>query len=256
MGEMALSTTQHLPQDVQGGTEIRGISRRTVARGMAWTAPVLLTSVTVPAFAASMPCVVSHAALQQRSSVLNGLAFSGSTITASLTYQAVNKNGVLLSDQTPEETGWVVPTPYNTAANPRWNYIKLHHPTDVAQGNVITLTIEFTENVENLSLTITDIDKNTIVNAPNRWIDEVVITPGGFTDTVPVKGANVIGAGTATNPYSSSVDENISTPAGDVTLTWAGPLKVVTIAYKAAGSNNVNDWGQQIGVGKISFNNC
>ena len=248
-------TTRACPE-LEKPTATHGISRRTVTRGMAWTAPVVLTSVTAPAFAASTVCLASQDTLQQRSSVLNGLAFSGSTITASLTYQAVNKNGVLLSDQTPEETGWIVPTPYNTAANPRWNYIKLHHPTDVAQGNVITLTITFTENVENLSLTITDIDKNTIVNAPNRWIDEVVITPGGFTDTVPAKGANVIGAGTATNPYASSVNENISTPAGDVTLTWAGPLKVVTIAYKAAGSNNVNDWGQQIGVGKLSFDNC
>ncbi len=52
------------------------------------------------------------------------------------------------------------------------------------------------------------------------------------------------------------MNEDIHTPAGDLTLSWAGPLQVVTIAYKAAGSNNVNAVGQQIGVGKISFNNC
>ena len=127
---------------------------------------------------------------------------------------------------------------------------------------MITLTIDFTEDVRNLSLTITDIDKNIFQNAPNRWIDEVVFTPGrrvapddgGFT--VVKRGPNVIGDGTAATPFKSSVNEDIHTPAGDLTLSWPGPLQVVTIAYKAAGANNVNAVGQQIGVGKINFNNC
>ncbi len=40
-------------QEREKAPATHGISRRTVARGMAWTAPVVLTSITVPAFAAS-----------------------------------------------------------------------------------------------------------------------------------------------------------------------------------------------------------
>ncbi len=93
---------------------------------------------------------------------MNKVVFAGSTITADLAYRAVDRDGDLLSDQTPQQTGQIHRTPYDDPPdNPAWDYIKLHHPRLVAQGNVITLTIDFTEDVRNLSLTITDIDKNT-----------------------------------------------------------------------------------------------
>ena len=66
----------------------------------------------------------------------------------------------------------------------------------------------------------------------------------------------MVGDGTATSPFTGSTDENIETSAGDVTLSWAGPLKIVTIAYKEAGRDNVGVLGQQIGVGQISFTTC
>ena len=65
---------------------------------------------------------------------------------------------------------------------------------------MITLTIDFTEHVENLSLTITDIDKNTVVECPQsldrrgRRHTWARVTDDRFTVS---KGANVMGAGTA-----------------------------------------------------------
>ena len=51
----------------------------------------------------------------------------------------------------------------------------------------------------------------------------------------------MVGDGTATSPFTGSTDENIETSAGDMTLSWAGPLKIVTIAYKEAGRAKVLD---------------
>ena len=102
---------------------------------MAWTAPVVLTSVTVPAFAASVPCTASKDALQQTSAVVNKVVFAGSTITADLSYRAVDRDGDLLSDQTPQQTGQIHRTPYDDPPdNPAWDYIKLHHPRLVAEA--------------------------------------------------------------------------------------------------------------------------
>jgi hypothetical protein len=222
----------------------------------------MLASVTAPAFAASLPCLASHAAMQPTDTVVGALAFSSSSITAALAYESFDDDYYALSDATPGQTGEIHRTPYT----PAWDYIKLHHPVRVdGFGNLIILTIEFSAPVRNLSLTITDIDDDnsaTGQSAPSGPVDWVAITPGpsitagdgGFS--VSQRGASVVGAGSATSPFTSNTKENIETSAGDVTLVWSGPLTIVTVAYKEADLNNVGEQGRQVGVGKISFDNC
>ena len=63
----------------------------------------------------------------------------------------------------------------------------------------------------------------------------------------------MIGSGTVADPYRSQVNGGISSAAGDVKLTWAGPVSQVQITYRAADAENDSDIGQHIGVGQIGF---
>jgi hypothetical protein len=172
------------------------------------------------------------------------LTFPPSTVTATVGYSTTGWG----TNTTPGDTGEVHPTSYS----PQWNYLKLHHPAGMDLNDTITLTLTFSQPVTNLSLTITDIDRDT-----GQWIDHVIINTGGYT--VTARGPNVIGAGTAsgatvwTGPFRSSVNGGISSANGDVTLRWAGPLSQVQITYRVADTQNESDIGQHIGVGKIGF---
>jgi len=254
-------------------TEPRGISRRTVARGMAWTAPVVLTSVTVPAFAASpVPCTKRTAAILNldNDDPVFKADFASSTVDAKFSFRATNKAGTLLSDHpTPGDTGEVHRTSYPSGTN--WNYLKLHHPDDMNQGDLIVLTIDFTKpgGVSNLALTITDIDRYT-----TSWIDHVWVEPTPST-VVKTDPSFVEGAGTAADPWVADVpgdsdhDDNdeddgveeddpmgITSQQGDVMVMWSGTLSQVKIYYKAADVNNASSIGQHIGVGLITIDNC
>ena len=118
----------------------------------------------------------------------------------------------------------------------------------MSQGDTIALTLTFDAPVENLTLTVTDIDMWT-----GRWIDQVYTTSGA---TVVAKGVNVVGSGTSADPFISTVKKDIYTDAGDLTLTWPGPLTVVQVFFRAGDLTNTSSTGQHIGVGKIGFDNC
>jgi hypothetical protein len=227
----------HARRDHGAPQEAPGVSRRTVAKSTAWATPLLVTSVAAPAYAASGPCVGGEATLVSGTMPVN-LTFPPSTVTATVGWSSTGAQG---DDQTPGETGLVRTVAYS----PTWNYLKLHLPRGMTQGDTVTLTLTFSQPVTNLSLTITDIDKET-----KNWIDEVVVSPLGFTAD---KAANVIGTGTAADPFRSQVEGGIDSAAGDVTLTWAGPVTQVQITYRAADSQNKSGIGQHIGVGKIGF---
>ena len=115
-------------------------------------------------------------------------------------------------------------------------------------NDTVTLTITFSRLVTGLTLTITDIDKD-----ENSWIDEVWVTPGGFT-TSKRPNSYVIGAGTSSsNPFESNHEGGIDSVRGDVTLTWSVAVQQVAITYRAADLQNQSGVGQHIGVGKIGF---
>ena len=217
------------------------VSRRTLTRSTAWAAPVLVTSVAAPASAASGPCAGGQAALNG-STLPVPLTFSPSTVTATVTFSSTGATG---NDQTPGETGEI----HATAYSPSWRYIKLHLPAGMDQGDTVTITLTFSQPVTGLSLTITDIDKD-----KDQWIDQVIVNTAGYA--VAAKGANVTGAGTTGNPFTTSVNGGIDSAAGDVKLTWQGSLSQVQLTYRAADILNGSGIGQHIGVGLIGFASC
>jgi hypothetical protein len=121
------------------------------------------------------------------------------------------------------------------------------------------ITIGFSEDVFNVSFTITDID-NFFNLSGNGWSDRiVVITPTNYSYSMPA-GSTVIGAGTATGttittgPFRNSVANNNypnSSPGGNVTLTFPGPLTQFQFQFRCA---SVDDGSNQlINLTNISF---
>lgn len=217
----------------------RPVTRRTVTRGAAWTAPLVVVGVTVPAYAVSTACVAGTATLTQGTSP-TVLSFPPSLVTATVSYSAKNGDGTVRADNTPGETGEVHSTDYS----PSWNYLKLHLPKSLVKNQTVTMTLSFTQAVTGLSLTVTDID-----GATGSWFDELVVNTLGFTHA---GAANVIGTGTSADPFRSIVDGGISSAAGDLLLTWPGSLSQVQLTYRA-GITGDSDIGEHIGVGKIGF---
>lgn len=225
--------------DDRGAT--RGTTRRALARGAVWTVPAVTLATAAPAFASTIPCEVTtnFDDLQVGSSPTT-LTFGTSTTTASLAYASGGQGG----DPTPGATGRVAAT----STNPSWNYLELQLVQNLNQGDYVTLTITFTQPVENLSFKIHDIDRVT-----NQWYDEVVVGPTGFTAT---PSTNVIGSGTSADPFRNSVagDQPIGSGLESVDLRWTGMVSQVTITYRAGQDGNASS--QHVALGNISFTDC
>jgi hypothetical protein len=225
----------------QGPIGTLGVTRRTVTRGLAWTAPVVLTAVTAPAYASSLPCQQGKALLTPGSDgLVTALTFPPSSVTALVAYSATD-----WLDQTPLATGQVRTTAF--PAGEQWDYVKLQHEVGPTQGDTVTMTINFSVPVKKLSLRITDIDKAT---GEDGFTDEVIVRPANFEATHgPLIGTGQEGG------FVATVDGDISSNDGDVRLFWPQELQQVEIILRAA-ENGSDLAGQHIGVGEIAFNNC
>ena len=217
------------------------ISRRTLARGVAWTAPVVAVAVAAPAFATSIPCVVQT----NFDDLTPGtkptvLTFLPSTITATIAYASTGNGG----DDTPGGTGEVAAT----STSPSWNYIEVEMLRQLTLGDTVTVTITFTQAVTNLTFRIHDIDKTS-----EGWDDLVIVNTTGFSYSA---GTDVIGNGTAATPFRNqhTGDQAIDSGRNHVDLTWAGPVAQVQFVYKAGKTGNSAN--QHIGIGNISFSDC
>lgn len=195
-----------------------------------------------PAYATgSNPCVPTTAFDQLAvGSTPAMLTFSNSDVTATVAYTSTGNGG----DNTPGGTGTVA----RTTSTPQWNYLEIEMLSPLVLNDTVTVTITLTQAVQNLSFKIHDID-----TVSGQWTDHVVVNTTGFTY---VRGTNVTGVGTSADPFRSSVngDNPISSGLGDVQLTWAGPISVVSFTYRAGATGNSNN--QHIGLGNLSFYSC
>lgn len=131
------------------------------------------------------------------------------------------------------------------------------------------ITISFSVAVRDVVFTITDID-----NQANTWSDRLTTTTA---PTSYVRGTNVIGIGATgngsggspnsgngggngqTGAFRNSVDsDNLAntSSAGNLTLTYAGPITTIQLQYwngAVAGGSTAN---QLIRLSDIAFNSC
>jgi len=264
-----MSTTKQAPQDLEKAPETHGISRRTVTRGMAWTAPVVLTSVTVPAFAASpAPCVqkVGTLVVDPETDLVTSVVFPGG-IVGTVTYST---NGYE-AELTPVDTGKKYTSTFD-AGVPNYAYIMLRHVPRMDKGWWVALSITFNEPVSKLSLNLTDIDKDT-----GQWIDHVVVvggtvdnegdvTPVGFGHSFAVPPAAksqpngipdpfLSGSGTDADPFKAVGDWSLTLDRnnGDAALTWPNDVKTVSVKFLAFDTTGASTSGQHIGVGNFTL---
>lgn len=233
--------------DHAGRQKARTITRRTVTRGVAWSAPLAAVAVAAPAFATSpVPCVVqTNFDNLTPGTKPSALTFLPSTITATITWDASYG-----SDDTPGGTGQVAQT--NT--NPAWNYLECEMLSTITSGRTVTLSIHLSAPVTNLGFRIHDIDK-TGSTQQYGWDDFVIVNTPANVFTY-ARGTNVVGVGTAADPFRNNVfgDQAIDSGLNHVDLLWVGPIQDVQIIYKAG--HNGNSDNQHIGIGNISFSDC
>ena len=205
-----------------------------------WAVPVIVTAAAAPAMAASQCVVTTHFDNLTVGTSPTTFTFSPSLVTASISYSSTGQDG----DNTPGGTGTVAAT----STSPSWNYIEIEMLEPLNTNDSITVTITLSEPVENLTFKIHDID-----GLASQWKDTVRVNTAGYTS---VPGVNIIGTGTAADRFrnATNVDNPIETGVADVTLSWAGPVQVVSFTYVAGSSGNSDN--QHIGLGDISFTDC
>ncbi|MEO6511995.1 MAG: hypothetical protein ABIO16_13435 [Nocardioides sp.] len=224
----------------------RRLSRRSVARGVAWTAPIAMVAVAAPAFATSAPCQVqTNFDGLQVGTKPSVLTFLPSTITAAITWVASYG-----SDDTPGGTGQVA----QTTTTPAWNYLECEMLSTITAGRTVTLTINLSAPVTNLGFRVHDIDK-TGSTQQYGWDDYVIVNTPGKPFTY-ARGTKVTGTGTSADPFRNTDfgDQAIDSGLNHVDLAWAGPIQTVQIIYKAG--HNGNSSNQHIGIGNVSFTDC
>lgn len=221
-------------------THAQTVSRRTVAAGAMWAVPVIAVAAAAPAMAASQCVVTTNFDNLTVGTSPTTFTFSPSPVTATISYASTGQGG----DNTPGGTGQVAAT----STSPSWNYIEVELLDELNTGDSVTVTLTFSAPVENLTFKLHDID-----GLASQWRDTVRVNTAGYTF---VAGANIIGTGTNADRFrnATNVDNPIDTGVADVTLSWAGPIQVVSFAL-IAGSNGQSS-NQHIGLGDISFTDC
>ncbi|HEX4471803.1 MAG TPA: hypothetical protein VH085_07535 [Nocardioides sp.] len=241
---MSVETLPHGHAPDQAPDQAPVVSRRALALSAAWATPVVLVAVTAPAYAATSGQCPDYglADLGAVGSKPGSLLLPPSSNKATISLQRTDSKGNVLALD--DATGSVATTDYT----PGWSYLMLHHAKGMRQGDIITLTLSLDDPVENLTLTVTDIDK-----IKGEWIDQVYTSPVAIASA---QGPNVVGSGTSADPFTSKVNAEIHTAAGDLTLTWPGPLSVVQLFFRVGDTKNTSTRGQHVGVGKIGFDGC
>lgn len=216
-------------------------TRRTVVRGAAWSVPVVAIASAAPAYAASPPpCQVgTHWNSMTTGTRPSRVTFPPTDVTMTLSYSGDtgNQNGSVLDGPQGGQSG-------------KWLLLEMDSPR---LGDEVTATLTFSEPVENLTLTIFDIDA-----VDRGYIDSVVVTSRtGMTYT---SGSGVQGTGTTADPFRPRQygDNPSSSLTNNVDLTWQGPIRSVSFTYRArldlgasSGSRN-----QRVGISDINFTKC
>jgi hypothetical protein len=246
------------------------IRRAAIAGGAAWTAPVLVDSLASPAAASS--CTSSTLNWNSITAGTGGTTkCSGSSSSTTppcttssyttpsvggvtITFSVVAFSGTtLLSSSTNSGDGNLTVRGAPNGGITWQQALQLQMlPNSTSVGQTVTIT--FSKSVSQVSFALYDID-----NSNGGWGDRVYTSPTpsslSFTNAAwtPTT-SHVTGACTSASPLSST-DTNSNygdaSSLGNATLTFNGPLTVITLTYY----NAVNTGGsnQRIGIGPIKF---
>jgi hypothetical protein len=216
------------------------IGRRAVARGAAWSVPVVALAVAAPASAATSTCHVQTGKLDwdlfannsnQLGKVLT-TTISGVTVTITVSGDFASGNGNVVSTTTGGQSKVM-------------RFLDQENKKNTSQ----TITITFSKQVQNVQFSLLDVDSASGIGG-NAYEDLVVVNTPGWTGT---KHSNVKGSGTSSDPYrgktkNSPIDGTSSN--SNVDLSWTGKRSSVSFTYAQDGSVN---GGPFIGISDIFF---
>ena len=220
------------------------VGRRAVARGAAWSVPVVALAMAAPAAAAtSSTCkggVLSWDSFANGDQTGKVLVTTGNTgvtvrVTTSGADSAANNGNVT-----------------NTTTGGQSKVMRFYDLNGVNNTSQ-TVTITFSQPVRNVSFSFLDVDSSS-----SRWTrayeDLVwIVSPGSWIGTTH---SNVKGAGTAANPYravNTDSPADGSSNASNVDLTFTGPLTQIVFVY---GQDGTVDGTPFIGISDLTFQYC
>lgn len=226
------------------------LSRRSVARGFAWTVPAVAVTAAAPAFAASMPCTLQTVS-----------TFSTATPTAAITTnKGTGSDGVTVTATATKSGTFNTAVQYNMTS-PDGKFIQLAQ--NPGSGQYQELTFTFSQPVYNLSFVVADVDY--LNNMNGTYKDGVVVQQvNGATPvyTTTAKGSNVTGSGTTSSPFqpvSTTTQYVYSDAAGQVTVKVNPTTGVTTFSIRYSDlANRTDSLSQQIYIGGITYTttNC
>jgi hypothetical protein len=228
---------------VQDHEHARLIGRRAVARGAAWSVPVVALAVAAPASAStSGGCLTGKLDWdglkndKQTGKILVPTGSTGVTVTVATTGDnTADGNGVV----TDTITGGLSKVMRFTSLNKRNNTVQ-------------QVTVTFSKPVRNVSFSLLDVDSRESFGSA-AYEDLVTILTAGWTGS---KHSNVIGDGTPAHPYRAKNSDSPvlgSSDASNVDLSFAGPLTSISFAYAQDGRVTGDPF---IGISDIVFQSC
>jgi hypothetical protein len=219
------------------------ISRRAIARGAAWSVPVVALAVAAPASAStSLPstCVTG---LLDWDSYKNGSTQTGLDLTPG------GVTGVTLRVTTSGDIGADGNGQVTKTLTGGKSSVMRFYDVNQKKNTSQTVTITFSKSVRNVQFSLLDVD-----SSAGEYEDLVqIVSPTSYTGSLH---SNVKGAGTAASPYraksvSSPVDG--SSANSNVDLAFVGPLTSISFIYAQDGTENGHPF---IGISDISFQYC
>lgn len=221
----------------------RLIGRRAVTRGAAWSIPAVSLAVAAPAMAVSGCTPTTGLLVWKNLSSGNQLGKVLSTTVNGLTLTVTAKGDTDADDNGIRSAG-----PIGGA-----NSLLLLHSENDKNNTTQTITLKFSQQVQNLQFTLLDIDSSRdsfFGKVTNHWQDKISIQPAPSGQT---KGSTVQGSGTTTAPWRA-IDQDTPVPdnstTGNVRLNWTTALDTVTIVYSQDGKQ---DGSPKVGIGDLSF---
>ena len=170
---------------------------------------------------------------------------SGATDTATINGVTVTTTGAIAG--TFAATGNILAIAPTTAAYPGQGPGHINTTMDASNDTEATrqtVTFNFSEPVYNLSVTVGDIDGGANWSTGGAFFNDIVefrgVTPSNAT-VLPTAGTPVNATRvtwTAATGRASANGFNVTDNSGNVTVTFAGPLRTLTIAHIAGATND------------------
>ncbi len=200
------------------------VSRRTVTKGAAWAAPVLVSASPAPVAAASDdPNVPRKALWSQRASTTSTVATGGVTARAARLWPTMISGDNLAT----------IPL-VNPDDNATYDWLRLATVGDNRSGQ--TLTVTFPQPIYCASFVVTDIDSGNSGQPISSFRDYVAVP--GFTTTATTAPADYVHrvstseVRAARAPSRSTYDWAPEDVRGQATFTAAGPVTTFTITVR------------------------